>query len=126
MTWRLTVEPRAWQRSALEEWKKAFRGVASVVTGGGKTVFAEMCMLEFLRTSPTGRFVIVVPTTALLDQWYVSLREDLEVPPDDIATYSGGSRSEIPKPVNLLVINTARDWIIRVSAGAETFLIVDE
>src|SRR5438270_12387011 len=69
MTWRLTVEPRTWQRTALEEWKQSFRGVASVVTGGGKTLFAEMCMLEFLREHPKARFIVVVPTTALLDQW---------------------------------------------------------
>src|SRR5690348_1503928 len=126
MTWRLTVEPRTWQENALEEWKKSFRGVVSVVTGGGKTVFAEMCMLEFHRAHPTGRFVIVVPTSALLDQWYVSLREDLGVSPTEIATYSGDGRSESPQPVNILVINTARDWVGRVSTGAATCLIVDE
>src|SRR5437879_2326790 len=113
--WRLAVEPRSWQSAAFEQWKKGLRGVVSVVTGAGKTAFAQMCMLEFRLRYPTGRFLIVVPTTALLDQWYVSLEEDLGVLPDEITTYSGEHRSTAPGVVSLLVINTARDWIARAT-----------
>jgi superfamily II DNA or RNA helicase len=126
MNWRLSVEPRAWQRAALEEWKKALRGVVSVVTGAGKTVFAELCIVEFLHRCPFGRVIIIVPTTALLDQWYVSLREDLGIRRCEIATYSGDGRSLTPGVVNIFVINTARDWVDRVAGNAPSFLIVDE
>ena len=75
--WALTKSPRDWQTVALDSWRQSFRGIASVVTGGGKTIFAQMCMASFRRRYPLGRFVIVVPTLALLDQWYVSLRGGL-------------------------------------------------
>ena len=39
-SWLLRTEPRKWQKYALAEWNKNMRGVASVVTGGGKTMLA--------------------------------------------------------------------------------------
>lgn len=125
--WVLTPPLREWQAEALKSWiDEGGRGVASVVTGAGKTVFAEACMDEFHRTTPNGHFVIVVPTLALLDQWYVSLLEDLRVAPDEIATYSGEGIPSKPRIVNLMVLNTARTHAAPVSALAPTFLIVDE
>jgi superfamily II DNA or RNA helicase len=102
------------------------RGTASVVTGAGKTYFAFLCMVEFLHTFPHGRALIVVPTTALVDQWHVSLQEDLGVPSTNIAVYSGEEKADSPAQVNLLVINTARGIIRDVASGAPTFIIVDE
>ena len=75
---------------------------------------------------PSARFAIVVPTLALLDQWYVSLREDLQVPEAEIATYSGESRAAEVGVVNLMVINTARTQAPKVPADSEAMLIVDE
>ena len=124
--WSLTNPPREWQSKALGAWKHSFRGIASVVTGGGKTTFAQMCMEVFRKHYPTGRFVIVVPTMALLDQWYVSLREDLRVPDDEIALFSGEGRPEDFRAVNLMVINTARAYASKVSEDCEAMLIVDE
>ena len=83
-------------------------------------------MEVFRKRYPTGRFVVVVPTLALLDQWYVSLREDLRVPDDEIALFSGEGRSEDFRFVNLMVINTARTYASKVSEDYETMLIVDE
>jgi superfamily II DNA or RNA helicase len=97
-----------------------------VVTGAGKTVFAEMCMLEFRAIYPTGKILIVVPTLALLDQWYVSLQTDLGLSEDAIALYSGEDRASGPRMVNLMVINTAREMAPRVASGSKTLLIVDE
>ena len=102
------------------------RGIASVVTGGGKTIFAQMCMEIFRQRYPLGRFVIVVPTQALLDQWYVSLREDLLVPANEIATFSGEGRPENPGIVNLMVINTARVHAPKIPETRDAMLIVDE
>ena len=125
-TWNLTRKPRAWQSSALEAWRKEFHGIVSVVTGAGKTTFAQMCMLEFRDTYPDARFVIIVPTLALLDQWYVSLREDLLVPAESIAVYSGEGRPEESKVINLMVVNTARTYARGVSDLFDTMVIVDE
>lgn len=125
-SWGLTASPRAWQSEALDSWKTKLRGIASVVTGGGKTTFALMCMEFFRNKYPSGRFVIVVPTQALLDQWYVSLREDLLVPATEIATFSGEGRPEEFNVVNLMVINTARTHALGVPEQYDAMLIVDE
>jgi superfamily II DNA or RNA helicase len=70
--------------------------------------------------------VIVVPTLALLDQWYVDIEEDLGVRGRDIAVYSGDQRSTTPALINLMVLNTARSLSRLVSEGVPAFLIVDE
>ena len=124
--WALTKTPRDWQSKALDNWRTSFRGVASVVTGGGKTTFAQMCMQVFRERYPDGRFVIVVPTLALLDQWYVSLREDLAIPEHEMALFSGEGRPERFRTVNLMVVNTARVYAPKVSEEYDTMLVVDE
>ena len=98
----------------------------SVVTGGGKTVFAHMCISEFFKHAPDGRVLIIVPTVALLDQWYVSLQDELGVPTDEIALYSGSEKPEHQGRINLLVINSARTLAEAVAGDACAFLIVDE
>ena len=125
-TWSLRKVPRAWQSEALGAWRQTFRGIASVVTGGGKTTFAQMCMQAFRKQYPAGRFVVVVPTLALLDQWHVSLREDLLVPHDAIAVFSGEDRPRDFRTVNLMVINTARKLGAAVPKRYDSMLIVDE
>ena len=97
-----------------------------MVTGAGKTAFAQMCMGHFRRLHPDGRFIIIVPTLALLDQWYVSLCEDFAVPAQSIATYSGEGRPPEPTTVNLMVANTARVHAPKLAGMSETMLIVDE
>ena len=125
-SWTLAQTPRRWQSEALAAWTETLRGIASVVTGAGKTVFAQMCMTHFKTLYPNGRFIIVVPTVALLDQWYISLREDLAVPVESIATYSGEGRPTEAGLVNLMVANTARTHAPKLAGTSETMLIVDE
>jgi superfamily II DNA or RNA helicase len=125
-SWSLRFEPRRWQTVALSRWREKNRGVVSVVTGGGKTAFALMCMEEFHTTHPEGRVIIVVPTAALLDQWHVALTEDLAIPAGTIACYSGEEKPEKPLQVNILIINTARELTQVVNQGAPSFLVVDE
>jgi superfamily II DNA or RNA helicase len=102
------------------------RGVASVVTGGGKTVFAFLCIETFLKAHPDGQIIIVVPTITLLDQWFVGLQEELGVPATDIACFSGEEKAEKPRAINVLVINTGRTLVRELAATAKTLLIVDE
>jgi superfamily II DNA or RNA helicase len=89
-------------------------------------VFAHMCIADFLERSRSGRVLIIVPTVALLDQWYVSLQDELGVPSDMLALYSGDEKPEHPGRINLLVINSARALAESVAAGSEALLIVDE
>jgi len=125
--WSTRLEPRAWQREALAAWlENGLRGVVSVVTGGGKTVFAELCMIEFEAREANAQHVVIVPTLALMDQWFVALREDIGTSENDIATYSGRGRPRDPKRVNLVVLNTAREVGPRLAGGRPSLLIVDE
>lgn len=120
------IKPRDWQLNALELWGRNLRGVVSVVTGGGKTLFAEMCITDFYRRYPLGKVVIIVPTTALLDQWFVSLQEDLNLSTDEISCFSGQEKSEKISLVNLFVINSARRIKDYKFEDSDLFLIVDE
>lgn len=125
--WALHIEPRRWQSIALELWEENSRGVVSVVTGGGKTLFAFICMLSFRSKYKSPSFIIVVPTITLLDQWYVSLQEDLNVAKEEIACFSSQEKSSKLAVVNLMVINTARQMAGSMGLGKEgSFLIVDE
>lgn len=125
-SWSLLPTPRQWQLEALDKWMTSnCRGIAQVVTGAGKTVFAEICMNAFRTRNPDARYVIVVPTSALLDQWYVSLGEDLGLSAGDIATFSGEGIPNSPSLVNLMVINTARKYAARL-LNKKTMLVVDE
>ena len=124
--WSLSFAPRRWQLECLRAWEVDYRGIASVITGAGKTGLALMCMLRFAGEFPDGRVVIVVPTRALVDQWYVALQEDLSVSEDDIAVYSAEERPGDPRIVNLMVINTARRAASFLASQYDTLLIVDE
>lgn len=125
--WRPSLTPRAWQQAALSAWEGAGRhGIVRVVTGAGKTAFAELAMTRFRDGQQTpSPIVVIVPTLALMDQWYVSLVEDLGVSGSHIATYSGDGRSPNWREVNLVVLNTARS-ISRSIPSRGAFLIVDE
>lgn len=125
--WRLEHALRHWQSTALARWHDAGRkGIVKVVTGAGKTLFALACMMDFERAVEDARVIILVPTVSLLDQWWVSLQDDLGVNESDIATYSGGRKPTDPRRVNLMVINTGRIWAPRLAEGGRSLLIVDE
>ena len=125
--WSLRLPPRAWQEQALYKWLgRDMHGVVSVVTGGGKTVFAFLCMHEFRKRHPDGKVIVLVPTMTLLDQWSVGLQHEFAVPPEEIACFSSQERARRPRAVNVLVINTARRKVHELLIDSETFLIVDE
>ena len=121
-----SIIPRRWQAEALKAWAKAQCGIARVVTGGGKTVFSYLCLEEFFAKHSNGRAIIVVPTLALLDQWFLDICEATDLDKSDIATYSGVSRPEQPARVNIVVLNTARIVAPQIAESTPTFLVVDE
>ena len=125
--WKLKYDLRGWQEAAMESWRQTRRGTISVVTGGGKTVFAEACLSDFFAANDDGLAVIVVPTTALLDQWFLSLQDELGVDPEIIGILGGGERPKDDAKIIIAVINSAR----RVHGNWSTvdrpkMLIVDE
>ena len=112
---------RAWQEEALNRWRtNANRGIISVVTGGGKTVFALACVAEL--KAPTT--LIVVPTAALLDQWWEEAAAYFNLSLDDINIVAGAKRVR-SGTINIAVINTAAEFAERRETP-ECFLIVDE
>ena len=107
-------------------WVKELRGVVRVVTGGGKTVFSYLCLQRFFEEYPGGRAIIVVPTLALLDQWFVDMCDATDLDESQVACYSGGLQSKTPARVNIIVLNTARSMSRKLSELGPSILVVDE
>ncbi len=115
------LPPRAWQEEAYSRWQANSRtGIISVVTGGGKTVFALTC-IDRIKPDTT---LIVVPTVALLDQWWAEIAAYFDVDLDEIHVVRGQS-GLVRGTVNLAVLNTASK-ILQSGRARESFLIVDE
>ena|SRR5260221_7154553 len=123
----MKFKPRAWQQEALSRWLQQKQGIVSVVTGGGKTVFAEACLLSFFKDHPDGQAFIVVPTSALMDQWQASLQDELGVEAAQIALLGGGERPKRSAPITVAIVNSARRLEGRWGRlDAPKMLIVDE
>lgn len=95
-----------------------------VVTGAGKTNFALMAMSDYFASEPEGVAVVIVPTLALLDQWFLDVAE--EWGESNIASFSGESKSPNLGKINLIVLDTARRLAPAIANKARTFLVVDE
>lgn len=124
--WKLRYPPREWQSVALNRWTERRAGIVQVVTGGGKTVFAQLCLLDFFAKHPDGHALIIVPTISLLDQWCLALQDELGVPPEQIGLLSGQEKPEGNEPIVIAVINSARNFKSDFAQNRDVFLIVDE
>jgi superfamily II DNA or RNA helicase len=113
--------PRAWQIEAMKRWIAArHRGIISVVTGGGKTIFALSCIAQ-LRPDTT---LIVVPTAALLEQWWEEAAFYFSIALEEIHIVRSSGRLKTGS-INIAVINTASQLPTSGRWG-KLFLIVDE
>ena len=115
---------RNWQERALDLWLKKMNGTISVVTGGGKTFFAILCLVKFFRSFPDGRAVIVVPTKALQAQWCFELINVLEADEKEVSLFPG--KETFVNLLNVIVVNTARNISKSMFDNKDLFLIVDE
>ena len=116
-----TRELRRWQDEALDKWiAEGSRGIVSVVTGAGKTIFALAC-IERIKASTT---LIVVPTSALSDQWWEETASYFRWRLDDVNIVTGSNAVRVGT-INIAVINTAAK-LARKRKLPECFLIVDE
>ncbi len=95
------------------------RGIISVVTGGGKTIFAISCVAQ-LRPDTT---LIVVPTAALLEQWWEEAAFYFGIQLEEINVVRSSGR--IKTGSNLAVINTASE-LPAAGRWGKLLLIVDE
>ena len=114
---------REWQENAFPLWWAKKRGIIKVVTGGGKTVFAIHCLKKYLEEEPNKSILIVVPSIALLDQWYEGI--SLNFKNKDIALNGGGEQITDLSKVCITTIDSLKNIISKVDQQS-TLLIVDE
>ena len=114
---------REWQENAFPLWWAKKRGIIKVVTGGGKTVFAIHCLKKYLEEEPKKSILIVVPSIALLDQWYEGI--SLNFKNKDIALNGGGEQITDLSKVCITTIDSLKNIISKVEQQS-TLLIVDE
>ena len=119
------LELRDWQKDAFRRWSEnKRRGIAAVVTGAGKTIFAIHCLREYRRSVPAATVVIVVPTDALLDQWIEEIISILEIPFEELVVLNSRSKIKLSR-IHVGIINTVAQIAARHQAPP-CFLIVDE
>ncbi|MDA8541192.1 DEAD/DEAH box helicase [Gammaproteobacteria bacterium] len=114
---------REWQEKAFPLWWAEKRGIVKVVTGGGKTVFAIHCLTKYLEEEKDNSIFIVVPSIALLDQWYEGLQKTFD--DTDISLNGGGEHLEEISKVTISTIDSVKNIIHKFDAS-NTLLIVDE
>lgn len=112
---------RRWQGEALRAWKaNNYRGIVGAVTGGGKTIFALAC----IREAAPETTLIVVPTIALLDQWWDEATNFFGIRLDDVNIITGRSRL-VRGTINIGVLNTVSK--LQPNFPAERImLVIDE
>jgi superfamily II DNA or RNA helicase len=112
---------RNWQNEAMARWlAEGHKGIVSVVTGGGKTVFALSC-IDRLRPDTS---LVIVPTLALMDQWWSEAASFFDLELDEVHILKGKSNIRTGT-INLAVLNTASKLAER-DRLPPCLLIVDE
>ena len=114
---------RQWQEKAFPLWWAKKRGIIKVVTGGGKTVFAIHCLTKYLEEQKDNPIFIIVPSIALLDQWYEGLQKTFG--DKDISLNGGGEHLENISKITISTIDSVKNIIHKFNAP-NTLLIVDE
>ena len=114
---------REWQEKAFPLWWEKKRGIIKVVTGGGKTFFAIHCLKRYLENDPQKSILIVVPSIALLDQWYDSLSQNFD--DKEISLNGGGEQTKNVTKICISTIDSLKNIISLIDAE-NTLLIVDE
>jgi superfamily II DNA or RNA helicase len=124
---------RQWQVEGKARWFHAgCRGTIKVVTGAGKTHFALSVAQDLQRRDQELRLVIVVPTVALLDQWFRTVAEESNLPTRAIGRLGGGHHDDLSNETRVLiaVLATARkslpEVVERSGHQDHTLIVIDE
>jgi len=78
---------------------------------------------KYLEKDPTKKILIIVPSIALLDQWYESLSQSFS--DNDIGLNGGGEQTSSSTKICISTIDSLKNIINDINIK-ETFLIVDE
>ena len=111
-----TLKPHRWQSECVDNWVKGdqkssrtpYTGVASAVTGTGKTVMALMAASRFVRDNPGAKVSVVVPSKVLMYQWAEESAKFLGLGPDEIGFVGDGfSDSFSDRRLIVWIVNSA-------------------
>lgn len=62
--------PRKYQIDAYQNWvNNSYQGIFAMATGTGKTITSLNCILEEYKITKQYKFIVLVPTRALVEQW---------------------------------------------------------
>ena len=112
---------RDWQLLAFEAWKQNnFMGIASVVTGGGKTIFGIYCFDYLFKKKIVDSILVIVPTKTLQDQWATNFKIFLNSLDSEI-NYDYKKEKEIN-----IIVNASAKKIDFSKEPRASFLILDE
>lgn len=109
-----SLVPYRWQLDCLEKWvngdqstaRKPFTGIASAVTGTGKTVMALMAASSFVQTHPNAIVSVVVPSKVLMYQWAEEAAKFLGIGPDEIGFVGDGFSDSFSEGRRMII------WIV--------------
>jgi superfamily II DNA or RNA helicase len=114
---------REWQEVALKFWVgNGYQGIVEVATAGGKTIFAIEGIKIWLKENPAGKVLIIVPTTALQDQWYVSILDEFDTSSNNVSIWP--ENKNLNSQFHIMVVNTARTKAVEVSNECEALLLI--
>lgn len=97
---------KEWQQDAMNNLKSTLTGgTVQAATGSGKTILG----LKLIEDNPTSKFLIVVPTIVLMNQWKKEITTTFKLATiDEIALMGGGSRDLPNKRITIAIINSLR------------------
>lgn len=106
--------PYDWQSVCMERWaigdpengRPPFTGIASAVTGTGKTVMALMAASRFVESHPEAIVSVVVPSKVLMTQWAEEAAKFLGLGPDDIGFVGDGFSDSFSEGRRMII------WIV--------------
>lgn len=122
ISFRLNVDfqLRDYQNDAFESWKRnGYRGVIVLPTGTGKSYLALKAIAEIKE-----RALIIVPTLALVDQWYQLVKKKLGISSEYIGLWIGGKK-ELDKDIVISTYASAYRDIISLRKS-RSLVIFDE
>lgn len=115
------IQLRKWQGDAFNLWCESdYKGIFSIVTGGGKTIFGIYCLSHLFQKKVVEKVLIVVPTRTLQDQWVSNLIKYTSISRNEISL----SRSKTRK-INILT-NISSQKLTSKFFSYATALILDE
>jgi superfamily II DNA or RNA helicase len=95
-----------WSEGDLDSGHTPFTGIASAVTGTGKTVMALMAASKFVESHPNAVISVVVPSKVLMYQWAEEAAKFLGLGADEIGFVGDGFSDSFTEGRRLII------WIV--------------